>query len=68
MLKENQDKIDWNYLSTNPNAIEILKNNKHKLNWDYISSNINIFKINKNNKEKEVILTADIIYIHMNKC
>jgi hypothetical protein len=28
LLKENQDKINWDYLSFNPNAIKLLKENQ----------------------------------------
>jgi hypothetical protein len=28
-------KIDWKYLSFNPNAIELLKENKNNINWDF---------------------------------
>ena len=33
--------INWNYLSLNPNAIELLKENKDKINWNNLSSNPN---------------------------
>ena len=31
------NKINWEYLSFNPNAIELLKKNKDKINWNYLS-------------------------------
>ncbi len=45
------DKIDWDYLSTNPNAIELLKKYPHKINWEMLSANtaaIDWLKENKN--------------------
>ena len=34
VLKENQEKIDWAWLSVNPAAIELLKANPEKINYD----------------------------------
>ena len=39
--------INWNYLSKNSNAIEILKVNQKKINWRNFSENPSIFKMNK---------------------
>ena len=36
--------LDWYYLSSNPNAIDLLKKNKAKIDWDKLSSNPAIFK------------------------
>jgi hypothetical protein len=44
-------KIDWAYLSTNANAIELLKEYPHKIKWNYLSANtgaIDWLKENKN--------------------
>ena len=55
--------LKWDYLSSNPNAIELLKENQDKINWGHISKNSSIFKIyNKNDieliqKTLEIILT-----------
>ena len=35
------NKIYWNWLSFNINAIELLKENKDKIDWDSLSSNPN---------------------------
>ncbi len=35
------DKVDWHYLSSNPNAISILEKNLNKVNWNYLSQNPN---------------------------
>ena len=42
-LKEgiNIDKINWNMLSKNPNAIYLLKANPDKINWKILSRNYN---------------------------
>ena len=41
----NAEKINWNHLSLNKNAIHILKKNIDKIRWEYLSSNINIFEL-----------------------
>ena len=41
LLKENQDKIDWYYLSEHSKDIELLKANYNKINWRLLSSNEN---------------------------
>ena len=45
-------KINWNGLSLNPNAIELLKENKNKINWTYLSKNPNAIELLKKNKNK----------------
>ena len=37
------DKINWYYLSRNPNAIHLLEQNQDKIVWHYLSSNPSIF-------------------------
>ncbi len=37
------EKLDWVYLSANPNAIELLKANPEKIKWNGLSKNKNIF-------------------------
>lgn len=44
ILEKNKNKIDWMYLSANPNAIDLLEKN-NKIDWTFISSNPNIFKL-----------------------
>src|SRR5688572_13535556 len=41
LLKNNINKINWEYLSENDGAIEILKNNVDKINWNSLSLNKN---------------------------
>jgi hypothetical protein len=37
----NKDKINWSYLSLNPNAIDLLKDNQDKIDWYLLSANPN---------------------------
>jgi hypothetical protein len=49
--KKLEDKIDWDSLTANPNAIELLKEYPHKIKWEYLSANtaaIDWLKENKN--------------------
>ena len=50
----NIDKIDWNGLSYNKNAIKLLKENKNKINWYNLSENPNAIELLKDNKNKIV--------------
>jgi hypothetical protein len=52
LLKENQNKIHWGYLSLNPNAIDLLKENKNKINWNFLSYNPNAIELLKENQNK----------------
>ncbi len=52
ILENNIDKIDWNLLSKNENAIHILEKNLDKVNWHYLSRNKNAIKILENNLDK----------------
>jgi hypothetical protein len=33
LVENNQDKINWYNLSSNPNAISLLEKNQKKINW-----------------------------------
>ena len=44
-LEQNQEKIDWFFLSRNPNAIHLLEQNPDKIYWDWISENPNAIHI-----------------------
>ena len=46
------NKIDWNGLSFNPNAIKLLKKNQDKINWEYLSLNPNAIELLKENLNK----------------
>jgi hypothetical protein len=52
LLKENQDKINWDNLSKNANAIELLKENQDKINWNHLSRNENAMELLKENQDK----------------
>jgi len=51
-LENNLDKVNWQYLSGNPNAIHILKNNLDKVHWHSLSVNPNAIPILENNLDK----------------
>jgi len=44
--------INWNSLSENPNAIELLKKNKDKINYNYLSLNPNAIELLEENLDK----------------
>ena len=46
------NKLNWNYLSSNPNAIKLLKENPDKIDWDYLSSNKNAIELLKEKPDK----------------
>jgi hypothetical protein len=52
MLEKNLDKVNWCYLSGNPNAISILEKNMDKVYWNGLSYNPNaihlLFSLDKN--------------------
>jgi len=45
-------KINWSWLSGNPNAIELLKENPEKIHWAELSSNQNANELLKENLDK----------------
>ena len=45
-------KIDWYYLSKNPNAIHLLEKNVDKINWNYLSANPNAISLLEQNIDK----------------
>jgi hypothetical protein len=51
-LQENQDKIDWFWLSQNPAAIDMLKANPDKIIWQYLSSDPAAIDLLKENPDK----------------
>ena len=50
--QNNKDKIDWSYLSDNPNAIDLLENNIDKIDWVYLSRNENAIHLLEQNIDK----------------
>jgi len=51
-LKNNPEKINWNFLSSNPNAIKLLRENEEKINWSNLSMNNCAFKLLNENQDK----------------
>jgi hypothetical protein len=43
-LEKNPEKIDWEELSGNPNAFQLLQKNPEKIDWEELSYNPSIFK------------------------
>jgi two-component SAPR family response regulator len=43
--------IDWEYLSSNPNAIDLLREEPDMIEWYYLSMNINAIEILKEIQE-----------------
>jgi len=46
-----KDKLDWDYLSYNPNAIELLKTNIKKINWKNVYENPNAIDLLKDRRK-----------------
>ena len=46
------DKIDWEWLSRNPNAIHLLEQNLDKIDWDVLSENPNAIHLLEQNFDK----------------
>ena len=51
-LENNIDKINWFFLSKNPNAIHLLEKNMDKINWSKLSENTNAIMLLEKNKDK----------------
>jgi hypothetical protein len=49
LLEQNPDKINWESLSENPNAIDILEKNPDKINWINLLKNENAIDLLENN-------------------
>ena len=45
-------KLDWEYLSINPNAISLLEANQDKINWHLLSGNPNAIALLEANQDK----------------
>ena len=46
LLEKNPNKINWKYLSKNPNAMHLLEKNLDKINWGWLSINEGINELN----------------------
>ena len=51
-MEKNLDKVDWYYLSLNPNAIPILEKNLDNVDWSRLSRNPNAIPILEKNLDK----------------
>ena len=51
-MEENLEKICWNTLSYNPNAIHLLEHHLEKINWYFLSGNPNAIPLLEKNPEK----------------
>ena len=63
---KNPDKINWDNLSKNKNAIYLLKENPDKIDWFYLSSNSAIFeldyvKMKENNEDMYEDLIKEVM-------
>ena len=55
------DKLNWMFLSRNPNAIHLLEKNMDKINWTNLSLNPNIFEIDTKQLKLDINDLAKII-------
>jgi hypothetical protein len=55
ILKENQNKINWQILSSNKNALELLKANQDKIDYYNLSKNKGIFIKTINIKKRQEV-------------
>lgn len=51
-MEANLDKINWEWLSRNPNSIHILEKNLDKIEWKELSTNPNAIHLLKANQDK----------------
>jgi hypothetical protein len=57
------NKLNWDFLSTNPNAIDLLEKNIDKINWSNISLNINaIYLLNQKKNKRKSWFNLDIFF------
>jgi len=52
LLTQNQDKINWKWLSRNPNAMDLLIQNLDKIDWKWLSCNPNAMDLLMQNQDK----------------
>ena len=51
-ISNTSEKQNWNSLSFNPNAIDLLKQNQDKINWYNLSQNLNTLDLLEQNQDK----------------
>jgi hypothetical protein len=52
LTRKNPDKINWKWLSGNPNAIHLLEQNLNKIHWGLLSENPNAIHLLQQNPDK----------------
>ena len=52
LLEKNPEKINWRYLSLNPNASQLLEKNLEKISWKELSRTSNAVDLLEKNPEK----------------
>lgn len=52
LFLDNQDKINWSWLSQNPNAIHFLEENLDKIDWKMLSLNPSAIHLLEKNQHK----------------
>jgi len=63
----NKKKLNWYYLSKNPNAIDLLKDNQNKIDWSSLSANPNAIDLLKERIEYENTLYVKEYRVLKNK-
>jgi hypothetical protein len=53
LLEKNLDKVDWDFLCYNENAIHILEKHPDKINWRCLSNNENAIHLLEQNLDKK---------------
>ena len=62
--KDNFDKVDWKFLSQNPNAIELLEQNLEKIDFNtFLVENPNAIELIKKNLNKINIYGCGEVYL-----
>ena len=53
-MENNKEKINWQYLSSNHSAIDLLEKNKDMIDWYELSRNQSIFKLDTNSMKLQI--------------
>ena len=53
------NKLDWKYLSENPNAIHLLEQNPNKINWFQLSKNPSIFTYDYDKMRENMLIVKE---------
>jgi len=66
LLEKNPEKINWTWLSENPNAIHLLEKNLDKVDWNHLSKNPNALHLLEQNVDKSYGMGFQSIQISLN--